>query len=90
MYHSEKKCEHCTMWTDGMLEKCQFCGLTLDFHFKKAGEKLKVNLPEPPVIKIYPTDSVFVVLIKRIVQFNQMVFYAIVSFVLWFISWVVL
>jgi len=84
----QKKCEHCQMWTDGALHNCAFCGGVLDEVYKAENKARKLKLPEKPIIKIYPDDGIFTVVLKRIVQFNQLVFYWIVSIVIYFITWV--
>lgn len=87
-YH-QKKCEHCTLWTDGSKHHCAYCGGILDEKYKAENTARKLKKPEPPIIKIYPEDGWFMVGFKRVVQFHQLVFYWIVSIVIYFITWVV-
>ena len=89
MRFHQKKCEHCGSWTDGKLHNCAFCGGILDEEYKKENETRKLKIPEPPLIKIYEDDGVILVALKRVVQFHQLLFYWIVSIVIYFITWVV-
>lgn len=89
MAYRERKCEHCNQWTDGNLDRCNYCGLVLDQETKKENEARKLKVPEPPLIKINEDDHLLVKGFKRIVQFHQLVFYWIVTIVIYFITWVV-
>jgi len=89
MAYHQKKCEHCSMWTDGSIHNCAFCGGVLDEVYKKENSARKLKLPEKPIIRINLEDGPFTIFFKRIVQFHQLVFYWIVSIIIYFITWVV-
>ena len=85
------KCEHCGEWTDPSLDKCTYCGKTLREEEKKvkaSSNRLKDSL-EPQLITINDDDHPIVKLFKRVVQLGQMIFYAIITFLVWVTSWTI-
>lgn len=85
------KCEHCGEWVDAHLDQCNFCGKTLREEEKTAASssnRLKDSL-EPQLIPIHDDDSLVVKFFKRIFQLGQMIFYAIIAFLVWITSWTI-
>jgi RNA polymerase subunit RPABC4/transcription elongation factor Spt4 len=85
------KCEHCGSWVDANKETCEVCGKVL--RAKDKSETLKRSkVPDPlkpQLIKIHDSDSAVMKFFKKLVQVGQLVFYAIVSFLIWVTSWAV-
>lgn len=80
-----KKCTACNQWTDGKQNTCSSCGEILDKEWKKEIEKRKmVNPLALPLIKINPEDSLGMRIWKRVIHFHQLVFFMLVSWVVWF------
>ncbi|KAA5540364.1 hypothetical protein [Adhaeribacter rhizoryzae] len=93
-FKSSKKCPHCGEWSEWNqhpTDTCQFCGALLDDRTllreaaREAESKNKKQL-EIDIIEVYPTDSFFVKIGKRIIQAIQISFIAIVSFIIWFLT----
>lgn len=86
-----QKCENCGKWTDTSNYFCQHCGKLLNEkrleQEKQRHEQTKLDLI---LIKIKPTDSLPVVFVKRLAQGIQIIYMAILSFILWLITTVVL
>jgi hypothetical protein len=95
-FESTKKCKHCgkwSHWNQQVNDTCQFCGHLLDekAFLAQAKSEVEANEKNPcqinmELIKIYPTDSFFVKIGKRVVQAVQISFIAILSFILWFLT----
>jgi primosomal protein N' len=84
MSKHERKCEHCGHWNDVELEKCESCGEEFNRVFKEDMEKLRKKKPfDIPVITIHPDDSPPFKFFKKIVQFHQLIFYAIIGFLVY-------
>lgn len=80
-----KKCTTCSQWTDGKQHTCLYCGEELDKEWKKEIAKRKlVNPLALPIIKINPEDSLGLQIWKRIIHFHQLVFFMLVSWVVFF------
>ena len=93
-FQSSKKCSNCGQWSDWNMEvtdRCQHCGAllsdksSLDSASRETEPEVKEGF-QLQLIQIYPTDSWFVVGVKRIVQALQISFVAIVSFIIWFLT----
>ncbi|MGV3586565.1 MAG: hypothetical protein ACO1OF_06170 [Adhaeribacter sp.] len=93
-FKSSKKCPHCGEWSEWdqqPTDTCQFCGALLDDRTllreaaREAESRNKKQL-EIDIIEVYPTDSFFVKIGKRIIQAIQISFIAIVSFIIWFLT----
>ncbi len=85
------KCEHCGEWVDAKLEQCNYCGKTLREEEKKeaySSKRLKDSL-EPQLITIDDDDHPVLKIAKRIVQLGQVIFYAIITFLVWVTSWTI-
>ncbi|GAA4304949.1 hypothetical protein GCM10023183_18680 [Nibribacter koreensis] len=93
--NATKKCPHCQQWSawhHQVTDRCEHCHELLD---PKAHQRLlaqdereeeeskKINIA---LIEILPTDSAFTRFWKRIVQGFQLMFMAILSFILWLIA----
>ncbi len=90
MPKNKKKCPHCGKWSVWNLndqDKCVHCGGHLFTNAKqiaqsrKSRSELKVNL-----LEIASSDSKFIVILKKIVNFVHLVFMAIISAIMWFIT----
>ena len=86
----EIKCDNCGKWTPGHLEYCQQCGKLLrsEEKLETAKRKSRGDL-KPKLIKIYPYDEWYVVMGKHVIRFGQVLFYLIVSIVVWVTSWTI-
>lgn len=93
-YHnSVKKCPECKEWSPwqgGPEERCAKCNEYLDPKAaedqQKETERIAKEGKKGPVsfiVEIKPDDNLLIVTLKRLVQFGQLVFMAIVSFLLW-------
>lgn len=91
MKSHEIKCEHCDFWVDSKTDICPNCKNNI------RGEERKKNLErsnkpdpfKPRFIKINNYDNILIQFLKRIVQFGQLIFYAVVSFLIWVTTWAV-
>lgn len=79
----EVKCEHCSYWTDGNEENCQYCGGVLNARYKAEKEELeKVETGMKfPLIEINEDDPILIKAGKYVIRAGQIVFFAIVTFV---------
>ena len=86
----EIKCPRCTNWTPGHLEHCQHCQFLLrEEELREQQQRsLKGDL-KPRLIEIPSSDPVIIKFGKHIVRFGQVIFYVIVSFLIWFTTWAV-
>lgn len=91
MKSHEIKCEHCGYWTNSKIENCPNCNNKIRANDRKNDlERSKRPDPfKPRFIKIKDNDNLIIQFLKRIVQFGQLVFYAIVSFLIWVTTWAV-
>ena len=92
---SARKCPSCGQWSGWRQspdDRCEHCQEILDPQGLKARQereieefrqKDKINLS---LIEIYPSDSGFTRFYKRIIQGFQITFFAILSFIIWFIT----
>ncbi|MDG1848988.1 MAG: hypothetical protein P8I82_00650 [Flavobacteriales bacterium] len=84
----EKSCPKCKQWNDTKDPYCVFCGAELFEKERRVKENLEAN-PDPfkvPLIKIDPKDGYLLVFGKRIIQLVQIVFFGILSLLLWIAS----
>lgn len=92
--HAIKKCPSCgkyTEWNNQVEDKCQYCGQVLDprsLHEKLEAEEKEKQARlkfEHPVfwVSIKPDDNPFTVFWKTILRGAQLVYMAIISFLLW-------
>ena len=87
IFISEQKCEHCGEWTDGTEEYCQHCTKRLnEERLKKEKIRHENTKFDIILIKIHPTDHPVIVFFKKIIQYIQIVYFAILTFILWLIS----
>ena len=79
----EVKCEHCGYWTNGLEDKCQYCGGVLNEKYLAEQEELgKVESGMKfPLIEIHEDDPILLKGGKYVVRAGQVVFFAIVTFV---------
>ena len=86
----EIKCDRCNEWTPGHLEHCQNCGKLLRSEDKnELAERKKLGDLKPKLIKIYPSDEWYITMGKHVIRFGQVLFYLIVSLVVWVTSWTI-
>ncbi len=86
----EIKCDHCNEWTPGNLKHCQHCGGELRHEEKRErSERKKKGDLKPELIKIHPDDAWYVVMAKHIGRLGQIIFYLIVSILVWVTTWTV-
>ena len=86
----EIKCDHCNQWTPGHLEHCQKCGKLLRSVDKmEVDKRKKLGDLKPKLVKIYPSDEWYIVMGKHVIRFGQVLFYIIVSVVVWVTSWTI-
>ncbi|MGB0175826.1 MAG: hypothetical protein ACPF9D_01585 [Owenweeksia sp.] len=78
----ETKCEHCGFWTNGELEKCNYCGRILNeaYHTEKENLK-KAQGMQMPFIAIDPDEPWLIRTGKKIIRFGQMIFFMIITFI---------
>ncbi len=84
----EKSCPNCKQWNDAKDAFCVFCGSELFEKERRVKESLEAN-PDPfkvPLIKIGDKDGYLIVFGKRIIQLVQIVFFGILSLLLWIAS----
>lgn len=84
-----KKCPECGKWSEwdhGTEDRCEHCGSLLSpreyEESQKPKEKDKFGM-ELNLIKIKEKDSPVLVFFKRIIQGFQLLFFGIVSFLVW-------
>ncbi len=89
---SEKKCPSCGDWTPWNREKedvCLHCGAALsDFEQKKQAREEKMRAAPTGLFPVNPTDGVFIKAGKYTINTLNFVFTAIVSFIVWLITFV--
>ena len=84
MSKHERKCEHCGEWNDVQLETCKSCGEAFDKVFRAHMAKLKKKkIFDIPLIEIKETDAPPIKILKKVVQFHQLIFYAIIGFLVY-------
>jgi hypothetical protein len=87
----EIKCEHCNNWVSKKEKTCSFCHKNIrEIDQKKDLERS--NKPDPfklRLIQINNSDNLLIQFLKRIVQFGQLIFYAVISFLIWITTWAV-
>ena len=93
MEQHEVKCEHCGEWVSPKNETCSNCGKKLREKEKQKeqeskAKRLKDSL-EPQLIEINEYDNLIVKFFKHIFRLGQMVFYAIITFLVWLSSWII-
>ena len=79
-----KRCKNCNNWTDGKLDNCSFCGAELDAEYKKEIQKRNdLGDPKVPLIQIHEHDPFWVKIAKRPIQVAQLIFCAIIAFLIY-------
>lgn len=84
----EKSCPVCREWNKTLDVYCVSCGEELFKKERLVQEKLEAH-PDPfkiPLIKIHSQDGYLMVFGKRIIQFVQIIFFGIVSLLIWIAS----
>tara|TARA_B110000977_G_scaffold153355_1_gene194856 strand:+ start:54 stop:329 length:276 start_codon:yes stop_codon:yes gene_type:complete len=84
----EKLCVDCNNWTDSKLKSCRYCGVEL-FEKERINRQKIAAQPDPfkiNLLKIYAKDSYLIIFGKRIIQFVQIVFFGIISILIWIAS----
>ncbi len=84
----EKICPECSKWTPSKSAICDFCGAELFKKERLLKESLEAQ-PDPfkiPLIKINEQDAYLIIFGKRIVQSVQIVFFGIISILIWIAS----
>jgi len=85
---AEKSCPKCKEWNQAVDIHCVSCGEELFKKERKVKEELDA-LPDPfklPLIKINSEDGYLMIFGKRIIQSIQLVFFGILSFLIWIAS----
>ena len=85
---NETKCIACKKWTNGSKTHCQHCNSILETTKleNERQERHENYIIDIMLIKIKPTDHIIVVGIKKVLQAIQIVYMAILSFILWIIA----
>ena len=84
----EKSCPNCAKWTNSKLVHCSYCGCELFQKERLIREAIGAQ-PDPfkiPFIPISSKDSYLIVFGKRIIQLVQLVFFGIISILIWIAS----
>ena len=86
----EIKCDNCGEWTPGHLEYCRHCKslLRAKDKFEHAERKKRGDL-KPRLIKIHPYEVWYIKIGKHAIRFGQVLFYLLVSLVVWVTSWTI-
>ena len=82
---SEKICPKCKKWNKTQYLYCIKCGEELFKKERLQNESLK-SKPDPfkiPLIKISSDDGYIVVFGKKIIQIIQLIFFGLISFLIW-------
>lgn len=76
----EVKCEHCSYWTNGKLEHCNYCGKRLNDRHLSEREELEAK-PDItiPLIKIDPETPFIKKGFLQVLRFLQLIFFSIIS-----------
>jgi len=85
---AEKSCPKCKEWNKAIDVHCISCGEELFKKERLVKESLEAQ-PDPfktPLIQINPVDGYLMVFGKRIIQFIQIVFFGILSLLIWIAS----
>ena len=86
--HKEKVCPNCDKWTSTKSSLCSYCGEELFKKERIIKESIEAQ-PDPfeiPLIKIHSKDGYLIVFGKRIIQSVQLVFFGIISILIWIAS----
>jgi hypothetical protein len=86
--NQEKCCSNCSKWTSTKTVHCRFCGEELYKKERLIKESIEAQ-PDPfilPLIKISTNDGYLLVFGKRIIQTVQLVFFGIISILIWIAS----
>ncbi|WBO86386.1 hypothetical protein [Hymenobacter yonginensis] len=90
---ASKKCPHCGFWSPWQqqaTDRCERCGLYLDAPRMRSEQK-RQELADKPLpsfmrLELKPDDGTVLRFFKHIVRGGQLVFGAIVSFLLWLVA----
>ena len=82
------KCDHCHQWTDGHKAFCSHCGemlteIQLEYERQKRTEDADLR---HLLININPDDPIIIRFFKRIIRTVQIIFFALLSFMMWLIA----
>lgn len=90
---ASKKCPHCQQWSrwqHGPADRCEHCGELLDPRAQQSAlereELEQQKMPPMFLIEIKPDDNAAVRFFKTIVRGGQLVFAAILSFIIWVVT----
>lgn len=90
---SAKKCPSCQQWSRWQLDPndcCTHCGELLDpqaqYSAIEREKRANQKMPAVLLIEIEPNDSAVVHFFKTIIRGGQMLFAAIVAFLVWFVT----
>ena len=86
--HQEKVCPNCDKWTNTISSLCSYCGEEL-FKKERMGKEALDAQSDPfklPLISIHSKDGYLLVFGKRIIQLVQLVFFGIISLLIWIAS----
>ena len=84
----EKSCPNCKRWNNAKEVHCIYCGAELFEKERQVREILEAN-PDPfkiPLVKIDSKDGYLLIFGKRMIQLVQIVFFGILSLLLWIAS----
>jgi len=90
---STKKCEHCQQWSQWQQrpdDRCEHCGNLLDSRAQQnalaRAEVDKQPMPALFKVEMHPEDSATVRFFKQIALGGQMLFAAIIAFIVWLVT----
>ena len=83
----EIKCNSCNEWVVAESDVCPRCGAAFEHKVDEIEkeQRSKIDL-SPKLIHISEDDHWLLYGIKKVVRFFQIIFYAILSFIIWFIT----
>ncbi|MGD1843866.1 MAG: hypothetical protein ACFB10_00555 [Salibacteraceae bacterium] len=81
------KCEHCGLWTHGDRQTCNYCGEVTDERYKQeVSKRNKINPFEFRFVKIYAIDPWWLKSGKSFLYIAQLIFFAVVSVIVYLSS----
>ena len=89
---NEIKCRQCGTWTSSEHQVCSHCGFEFRAAAEKEREERKPEAMKPldiPMIIIREEDHPLLKFVKKILRIPQLIFYSIVSFLVWMAVWAV-
>lgn len=89
---SEKKCPSCgkwTIWNQGKEDLCAYCGALLsDFEQKKEERGEKIRTAPSGLFPVKQYDPLLIKLGKYTINIIHLIFTAVMSFIVWLITFV--